>query len=234
VTVDVLVADDQELVRAGLRTMLEADPGLRVVGEAVDGPDAVGKALRLRPDVVLMDIRMPGWDGIEATRRIVRAADPPPAVLVVTTFELDEYVVAALRAGADGFLLKTATSAELHAAVRAVAGGGAVVAPGPTRRLLDTHVRRASPLPLPPAYARLSQRERDVLLHVASGRTNREIGAVLFLGETTVKTHVSSLLATLALGNRVQLAVFAYEHGLVVPGGRDGPDQSRSPGTTLG
>ena len=233
-TVDVLVADDQELVRAGLRTMLEADPGLRVVGEAVDGVEAVREALRLRPDVVLMDIRMPRMDGIEATRRLLAAATPPPAVLVVTTFETDEYVLGALRAGAEGFLLKTATSAELHAAVRAVAAGGAVVSPGPTRRLLDSHVRRASPLPPPAAYGRLSQRERDVLLHVAAGRTNREIGAALFVGETTVKTHVSALLSTLGLGNRVQLAVFAYEHGLVVPGGRDGPDQSTSPRTTIG
>jgi DNA-binding NarL/FixJ family response regulator len=208
----VLIADDQPLMRAGFRTVLEATGAIAVVGEAEDGAAALRAADELRPDVVLMDIRMPGMDGIEATRRM-----PQRRVLVLTTFGLDEYIVEALRAGASGFMTKDAPAAELVAAVRAVAAGDAVLSPAVTRQLLDRVARR-----LPPAgaaatgaAAALTEREREVLQLVAGGMSNAEIAAALVVAEPTVKTHVSNLLGKLGLRDRVQAVIYAYEQGLV-------------------
>lgn len=217
--VRVLLVDDQPLLRTGFALVLGNEPDLEVVGEAADGEVALRQVEALRPDVVLMDIRMPRMDGIEATRALV-ARGPLPRVLVLTTFDHDEYVVEALRAGASGFLLKDVPADDLVEAVRVVHRGDAVVAPAVTRRLLD----RFAPL-LPaaatvsaPDTGRLTDRERDVLLLVARGWSNAEIAAELVVGETTVKTHVSNLLAKLGLRDRVQLVVHAYETGLVQPG----------------
>ena len=210
-----LIVDDQALVRAGFRKLLESEEGFEVVGEAADGIEAVAEVRRLGPDVVLMDIRMPRLDGIEATRRI--AAGGRPAVLVLTTYDLDEYVFEALQAGASGFLLKDAPPDDLVAAVRTVARGDALLAPSVTRRLIAEFTSRKRPDPeaaLPP----LTQRETDVLKLVARGMSNAEIAATLFLGEATVKTHVGSLLAKLHCRDRVQAVVRAYESGLVAPG----------------
>jgi DNA-binding NarL/FixJ family response regulator len=217
-----LLVDDQPLLRLGFRTVLETQPDLEVVGEAGDGAQAVTMTRAVRPDVVLMDVRMPVMDGIEATRRIV-ASGSPARILVLTTFNLDEYVYAALRAGASGFLLKDVPPADLLTGVRAVAAGDAVVAPNVTRRLLDAF---ADHLPDPatgrsPVDERLHQltdREREVLLEVARGRSNAEIGATLNVSEATVKTHVGRILTKLALRDRVQIVVFAYEAGVVRPG----------------
>ncbi|GIF55621.1 response regulator [Asanoa iriomotensis] len=218
-TVRVLLADDQALVRTGFRMVLESQPDLSVVGEAGNGAQAVAMAGALRPDVVVMDVRMPVEDGIVATGRIV-AAGLPARVIVLTTFDLDEYVYAALRAGASGFLLKDAPPADLLAAIRAVAAGDAVVAPPVTRRLIDAF---AGYLPDPAAPAggrldRLTEREREVLLEVAQGRSNAEIAARLRLAEATVKTHVGRILTKLDLRDRVQVVVFAYETGVVARG----------------
>ncbi len=211
-----LVVDDQELVRAGFRMILERG-GLEVVGEAADGESAVALAKGLVPDVVLMDIRMPVLDGIEATRQVV-AAHPEVRVVVLTTFDLDEYVLEAVRAGASGFLLKDIPPADLVHAVRVVARGDALLAPALTRRLLERFA--ASPgLTVCPALERLTPREGEVVRLVASGLSNAEVGATLFLSEATVKTYVSRLLAKLDVRDRVQLTVLAYESGLVVPGG---------------
>ena len=216
-TVSVLIADDQELMRAGLRTILESDAGTHVLGEAADGAAAVEAALRVRPDVVLMDIRMPGVDGLEATRRIVQA-DRGTRVLILTTYDLDEYVYEALRAGASGFLLKDAPSDQLLAAIRVVAAGDALLAPSVTRRLIQEFALR------PPGHARraeivgLTEREREVLLLVARGLSNLEIAETLVIGETTVKTHVGRVLDKLGARDRVQAVVMAYETGLVKPG----------------
>ncbi len=211
-----LVVDDQELVRAGFRMILERG-GLEVVGEAADGESAVALAKRLVPDVVLMDIRMPVLDGIEATRQVV-AAHPEVRVVVLTTFDLDEYVLEAVRAGASGFLLKDIPPADLVHAVRVVARGDALLAPALTRRLLERFA--ADPgLTACPALERLTPREGEVVRLVASGLSNAEVGATLFLSEATVKTYVSRLLAKLDVRDRVQLTVLAYESGLVVPGG---------------
>ena len=216
-----LLVDDQPLLRTGFRMILEAEPDLVVVGEAVDGVDAVESARALQPDVVLMDIRMPRLDGVEATRRVTSVPDAP-RVLILTTFDLDEYVVEGLRAGASGFLLKDVPAEDLIAAVRTVAAGDAVVAPRVTRRLLD---RFASKLPRvdagapPPALADLTEREREVLQLIARGLSNAEIAAELFVSETTVKTHVGHVLTKLGLRDRVQAVVLAYESGIVRPAG---------------
>ena len=214
----VLLADDQALVRSGLRLILEAQAGLRVVGEAADGREAVERTRLLRPDVVLMDVRMPVLDGIEATRRLV-LADQPARIVMLTTFERDEYVYRALRAGASGFLLKTAQPPELAAAVRAVAAGDTLLAPSITRRLVEDFARRPPPGPaLPEALAELTPREVEVLRLIAEGLANREIAARLVLGEATIKTHVNRILFKLDLRDRVHAVVMAYETGLVRPG----------------
>lgn len=210
----VVVADDQEIVRTGLRMILDAQPGVEVVGEAGDGRAAVEKARRLRPDVCLMDIRMPGMDGIEATRQVLALPDPP-AVVVITTFDLDEYVYGALRAGAKGFLLKDAGPELLTQAVHAAAGGDALIAPRITRRLLETFASGDAATAAQPTepIEPLTGREEDVLLTVARGRTNAEIAAELHISLSTVKTHLSSLMAKLGARNRVELVMWAYDTG---------------------
>jgi DNA-binding NarL/FixJ family response regulator len=211
----VLIADDQELVRAGFRMILER-AGVEEVDEAVDGDEAVRLAAGGSPDVVLMDVRMPRMDGIEATRRIV-AAGSPSRVVVLTTFDLDEYVYEAVRAGACGFLLKDIPPADLVHAVRVAARGDALLAPALTRRLLDRYVERPLPSARPAELAAATDRELEVLRLVAAGRSNAEIAGDLFLSEATVKTYVSRMLTKLDLRDRLQLAVFAYQCGLVVP-----------------
>jgi DNA-binding NarL/FixJ family response regulator len=214
VTVSVIVADDQAVVRAGLRVVLDAAPDIEVVGEAADGAQAAELAERLRPDVVVMDVRMPGVDGIEGTRRITALPGPPVRVLVVTTFDLDRHVYDALRAGASGFVLKDIEPDELRAAVATVHAGQALFAPSVTNRLVSAFVERDRP-GLPPARDELTAREREVLALIAAGLTNPEIAAKLHVAGTTVKTHVSHLLTKLGLRDRVQLVVYAYENGLV-------------------
>jgi DNA-binding NarL/FixJ family response regulator len=216
--ISILIADDQPLARNGLQAMLGAQDDLEVVGEAEDGAQAVEEALRLRPDVVVMDIRMPKLDGIEATRRLQQHAGAP-RVLVLTTFDLDEYVYEALRAGAGGFMLKDAPPGQLAEAVRTVAVGDSLLAPAVTRRLVERYVRR----PPPDAAARdtfgeLTERELEVLRLVAGGLSNAEIAERLFLSEATVKTHLTRILSKLGLRDRVQAVVLAYESGLVEPG----------------
>ena len=221
-SISVLLADDQPLLRRGFRMILEAEGDLTVVAEAADGEEAVDLARRHAPDVVLMDIRMPGLDGIEATQRIT-AADTHVRVLVLTTFDLDEYAFGALRAGASGFLLKDVRPAELVAAIRTVAAGDAVISPRVTRRLLEEYTRV---LPLSasqmqeryPQLSALTEREREVLIAVARGLSNAEIAASLFVSEATVKSHVGRILAKLGLRDRVQVVVLAYEAGLIQPG----------------
>lgn len=212
----VVIADDERLIRAGYRMILESEPDLDVVGEAVDGVEAVELVRRLAPDVVLMDVRMPRLDGIAATRAIVRRP-PAPAVLVVTTFDLDEYVFQALRAGATGFLLKDASEAVLLAALRSAPEGVSLISPTITRRLVEAYAPRPAG-PDRSAVDRLTPREVDVLTQLALGRSNAEIARGLGIGETTVKTHVSRLLAKLGLSSRIQAVVLAYETGLVRPG----------------
>jgi DNA-binding NarL/FixJ family response regulator len=217
--VRVLVVDDQELVRAGFCVILEGAEGIAVAGEAGTGTEAVAAAARCAPDVVLMDVRMPEMDGIEAARLITEAGPGAPKVIMLTTFDLDDYVYEALRAGASGFLLKDAPRADLIAAVRCVAAGEAMLAPSVTRRLIEAFARRPpQAAPSPSRLASLTARERDILLQLARGRTNAEIAAELFVSEATVKTHVGHLLAKLGLRDRVQAAILAYETGLVVPG----------------
>jgi DNA-binding NarL/FixJ family response regulator len=222
VSISVLLADDQPLLRRGFRMIIEAEDDLTVTGEAGDGGEAVSVARRSPPDVVLMDIRMPGTDGIEATRRII-AANPAVRVLVLTTFDLDEYAFGALRAGASGFLLKDVRPAELISAIRTVAAGNAVVSPRVTRRLLEEYAQ-VMPAPagrqaeLYPQLSSLTEREGEVLEAVARGLSNAEIAAKLFVSETTVKSHVGRILAKLGLRDRIQIVVLAYEAGLVRPG----------------
>jgi DNA-binding NarL/FixJ family response regulator len=217
----VLVADDQELVRAGFRLILEA-AGFDVVGEAPDGAVAVELAARHRPDVILMDIRMPVLDGIAATRQLTASGPAAPKVVILTTFDLDDYVYEALRAGASGFLLKDAPRADLVAAVRVAAAGDALLSPSVTRRLIEAFAARpAEALPSPSRLASLTPRERDILLRLARGRTNLEIAADLVVSEATVKTHVAHLLAKLGLRDRVQAVILAYETGAVTPGRPD-------------
>jgi DNA-binding NarL/FixJ family response regulator len=215
----VLVVDDQELVRAGFCVILDTADGITVTGEAGDGAAAVAQAAAHRPDVVLMDIRMPGMDGLEATRLITAMAPPAPKVVMLTTFDLDDYVYAALRAGASGFLLKDSPRADLIAAVRVAARGEALLAPSVTRRLIEAFAHRPpETLPSPAQLASLTARERDVLLLLARGRSNAELAAALFVSEATVKTHVGNVLAKLGLRDRVQAVILAYETGLVTPG----------------
>ena len=215
-TVRLLIADDQALVRAGFRMILDAEDDLEVVGEAGDGLEAVAQAKRLKPDVVLMDIRMPELDGIEATRRL---RDDPVRVLMLTTFDLNEYVYEALRAGASGFLLKDVPPEQLAAGIRVVAQGEALLAPSITRRLIQEFAA-ASPTPPapPPGLDELTARELEVFRCVARGLSNAEIAAELIVSETTVKTHVARLLMKLGLRDRVQAVVLAYESGVAVPG----------------
>ncbi len=211
----VFLVDDQALVRAGLKLVVDAQDDMAVVGEAGDGREALEQLAVTSADVVLMDVRMPGLDGVAATAHLVeRDGDRAPRVIVLTTFDLDEYVFAALRAGASGFLLKDAQPEELLAAIRAVAGGDAVIAPSATRRLLAQVALPGAREPDARLNA-LTDREREVLLSVARGASNAEIGAELFMAEATVKTHVGRLLAKLGARDRVQLVVFAYEQGLV-------------------
>jgi DNA-binding NarL/FixJ family response regulator len=216
----VLIADDQALVRVGLRKILEFEPDTEVVGEAGDGEDAVRQAVRLRPDVVLMDIRMPVLDGIEATRRIVRA-QPAARVLILTTFGLDAYVYEALRAGASGFLLKDAPPEEIVAGVRIVARGEALLAPAVTRSVIEEFARREPPRPLqqPRALAELTAREREVLDLLLRGLSNPEICAELVISDATAKTHVARILMKLGVADRVHAVIWAYENGVVIPGG---------------
>jgi DNA-binding NarL/FixJ family response regulator len=218
--IGVLVVDDQPLVRAGLRKVFEVDPAIDVLGEAGDGNAAVTEALRLLPQVVVMDIRMPGMDGLEATRRLLRGRPDGPAVLVLTTFDLDEYVFEALRAGASGFLLKDAPPEDLLAAVHTVAGGAALLAPAVTRRVIERFAALPPGRPqLAAQMAELTPREREVLRLLARGRTNAEIADDLVISEGTVKTHVAHVLAKLGLRDRVQAVIFGYESGLTGPGG---------------
>ena len=217
----VVVADDQELVRAGFCVILEA-AGFTVAGEAADGAAAVALADSERPDVVLMDIRMPVMDGLEATRLITAAGPGAPKVVILTTFDLDDYVYEALRSGASGFLLKDAPRADLVAAVRVAAAGDALLAPSVTRRLIEAFARRpASVAPAPSRLLSLTPRERDILLQVARGRSNIEIARELVVTEATVKTHVGHLLAKLGLRDRVQAVILAYETGAITPGRPD-------------
>ncbi|MFB9464626.1 response regulator [Streptomyces cinereospinus] len=220
-TIRVLVADDQMMVREGFSVLLNAMPDIEVVGEAVNGREAVEQVRELAPDVVLMDIRMPELNGIEATREII-AADGAAKVLVLTTFDLDEYVYQALRAGASGFLLKDASARQLADGVRVVASGEALLAPSVTRRLITEFSRLSGPSALPAtaqaAYGDLTERETEVLVLIAQGLSNAEIAGRLVVAESTIKTHVSRILVKLGLRDRTQAAVFAYEARLVTPG----------------
>ncbi len=214
----ILIADDQELVRTGFRVVLDAEPDLEVVGEAGDGFAALDAVETLRPDIVLMDIRMPNLDGIEATRRI-SAGDGSPRILILTTFDLDDYVYEALRAGASGFLLKDARAEELQQAVRTVASGNALLSPAITRRLIESYTRRPPPTLHPAPLAELTPRELEVLRHLARGLSNTEIAHELVIGDATIKTHVARIFSKLDLHDRAQAVVLAYESGLVQPGG---------------
>ncbi len=223
--ITVLIADDQGMIRAGLRSLLEQDGGICVVGEAVDGLEAVDSARRMSPDVVLMDIRMPELDGIEATKRVLSEL-PGTRILMLTTFDLDEYVFAALRAGASGFLLKDAPSEDLISAVHTLARGEGLLAPAVTRRVIELFA--STPVPNAPRELELlSARELEVLRLLAQGLSNAEIARQLFVGEATIKTHVSSVLSKLGVRDRVQAVIYSYEAGLIRPGDawpRDDPD----------
>ena len=217
-TISVVVADDQGMVRSGFTTLLNAQPDIDVIGEAVNGQEAVTRAAELRPDVILMDVRMPVLDGLQATRRIA-ALEVGPRILILTTFDLDDYVYEALRAGASGFLLKDASAGELADAVRVVAAGDGLLAPSVTRRLIAEFARLGAPrTPDRKNLKDLTDRETEVLALVARGLANGEIAARLFVAEQTVKTHVSRILMKLGLRDRAQAVVFAYESGLVRPG----------------
>jgi DNA-binding NarL/FixJ family response regulator len=219
VSIRLLIVDDQELVRTGFRLFLETQDDLEVVGEAGNGLEAIELASELRPDVVLMDIRMPGMDGVETTARLTAAAiEPLPRVLVLTTFDLDEYVFGALRAGAAGFLLKDAPRERLLEAIRVVHGGEALLSPSITRRLIEDFAARTDPLQPPTSLEHLTPREREVLVLVARGLSNAEIAQRLVVTEATVKSHVRSILMKFGLRDRVQAVVFAYEHGIVAAG----------------
>ena len=216
-----LIADDQQLLRAGFRVILQSEPDIEVIGEAEDGADAVAKAQSLRPDVVLMDIRMPKLDGLAATEHLMKSPDGP-RVVVLTTFDQNEYVVRALRAGAYGFLLKDAPAARLIAAIRAAAGGDALIEPSITRRLVETFASRmpsGEPAGIPAALAALTDRELEVLRLVARGFSNAEIASEIMVAETTVKTHVARILNKISVRDRVQAVVLAYETGFVTRSG---------------
>lgn len=216
----VLIVDDQALVRAGFRMILEAEEDMEVVGEAANGREAIAEARRARPDVILMDVRMPEMDGIEATRRLLDSEVSASKVVMLTTFDMDEYVYDALRAGASGFLLKDVPPEQLVDGIRAVASGDALLAPSVTRRVIEEFVRRppTSVRTLPPELGELTPRELEVLKLIARGHSNAEIATELFVSETTVKTHVAHVLMKLTLRDRVQAVVLAYESGLVEPG----------------
>ncbi len=235
VTTRCLIADDQAVVREGIAAILAAQPGLEVVGQAADGADAVRQARHLQPDVVLMDVRMPAMDGMQATRQILGAAAGParPRVLMLTTFDLDDYVYEALRAGASGFLLKDATAAELVHAVRVVAAGDALLAPSVTRRLIADFARRPR-APFPATLGALTHRESEVLRLIAHGLSNAEISHTMVIAEQTTKTYVGRILAKLNLRDRAQAVVLAYETGLVTPGGSGRAAQTRTPGLSAG
>jgi DNA-binding NarL/FixJ family response regulator len=218
VTIRVVVADDQGMVRSGFSVLLNAQPDIEVIGEAVNGHEAVTQATGLHPDVILMDVRMPVLDGLQATRQIAAMPDPPK-ILVLTTFDLDDYVYEALRSGASGFLLKDASARELANAVRLVAAGDALLAPGVTRRLIAEFARMGAPRSPVRKLEGLTERESEVLALVAHGLSNAEIADRLFVAEQTVKTHVSRILMKLGLRDRTQAVVLAYETGLVHPGG---------------
>jgi DNA-binding NarL/FixJ family response regulator len=222
----ILITDDQALVRTGFRVIVDAEPDLEVVGEAADGRAAIDETLRLHPDVVLMDIRMPNLDGIEATRRIAAKGPRGPRVLILTTFDLDEYVYEALRAGASGFLLKDAGAEELLHAIRVVAAGEALLSPSITRRLIADYARRPPTSERPAALAELTPRELEVLRFVARGLSNSDIARQLVLGEATIKTHVARIFQKLNLHDRAQAVVLAYESGLVTPGEAADTDRS--------
>jgi DNA-binding NarL/FixJ family response regulator len=216
--ITVVVADDQGMIRAGLRSLLEADPDIKVIGEAVDGVAAIDEVRRLRPDVVLMDIRMPELDGLSATRQLI-AERPDLRVLALTTFDLDEYVFEALRAGASGFLLKDAPAEELTTAIHVLARGDALLAPAVTRRIVEAFVEQSHAAPAEtPELDDLSPREVEVLRLLAAGRSNAQIAAELVVSDATVKTHVSNILAKLRLRDRIHAVIYAYETGLVRPG----------------
>jgi DNA-binding NarL/FixJ family response regulator len=218
VSIAVLLADDQAMVRTGFRMILESESDIHVVGEAANGEQATAAARRLRPDVVLMDIQMPGGDGLEATRRITDDSELRSRVVILTTFERDDYVFEALKAGASGFLLKNAPPEELLNGVRVVAAGDGLLAPSVTRRVIEQFARRPVRPELAAQLDTLTQREREVLTMLARGRSNAELASELTVSEGTVKTHVSSLLGKLGLRDRVQAVVLAYESGLITPG----------------
>lgn len=218
-TVRVVIADDQQLIRAGFRMILAAEPDIEIVGEAATGTEAVSLNREMRPDVVLMDIRMPELDGIEATRRILaQNHEPKASVLILTTFDLDEYVYDALRAGASGFLLKDVPAPQLAVAIRTVGEGDALLAPSITRRLIEEFAAPRTPTRTPPGLSELTPRELEVFRLLATGMANGEIAAHLIVGETTVKTHVTRILMKLGVRDRVQAVVLAYEAGIVNPG----------------
>jgi DNA-binding NarL/FixJ family response regulator len=218
VSIRVAIVDDQALMRDGFSMILDAQPDIDVIGVAGDGRDGVELCRRTRPDVVLMDVRMPVLDGIEATRQIASEAGCSTRVLVLTTFDLDEYVYAAVRAGASGYLLKDTPAADLVAAVRVIAAGDALLSPAVTRRLIEAFAEQTAPTQAPELPGDLTEREREVLVLMADGLNNREIAERMFIGEATVKTHVSRLLTKLGVRDRVQAVVLAYESGLVRPG----------------
>ena len=218
-----LLADDQAMVRAGFRMILESQPDIEVVAEAANGEQATAATRRLRPDVVMMDIQMPGSDGLAATRRITSDTEQHSRVIILTTFERDEYVFEALHAGASGFLLKNAPPEQLIDAVRVVASGDALLAPSVTRRIIEQFARRPVDPVVRERLESLTQREREVLVMLARGNSNSELAAALFVSEGTVKTHVSSLLTKLEVRDRVQAVVLAYESGLVTPGRSPAP-----------
>ena len=217
-TISVVLADDQALVRAGFRLILEGEDDLAVVGEASDGEEAILTVGRLQPDVVLMDVQMPKLDGLEATRRIAQDPGIRSRVLILTTFEQDDYVFEALRGGASGFLLKNTPPEDLVQAVRIVAAGDALLAPSVTRRVIEEYSQRSAPLKNDAALEQLTERELEVLKLLATGKSNAELATQLYLGEGTIKTHVSHVLGKLGLRDRVQAVVYAYESGLAQPG----------------
>ncbi|MDP9794794.1 DNA-binding NarL/FixJ family response regulator [Catenuloplanes nepalensis] len=217
----ILIADDQPMIRSGVRVILESQPDLTVVGVAANGREAIERCRALRPDVVLMDVRMPELDGLAATRELLGAGEPAPRVLMLTTFDIDDYVYEALRAGASGFLLKDSEPEELMRAVRVVARSESLLAPTITRRLIENFLDSRPPEPASsPALDSLTDREREVLRHMAMGMSNAEIAKALFIAEQTTKTHVSRILNKLGLRDRVHAVVFGYENGLVTPGRR--------------
>jgi len=218
VSIRVVLADDQAMVRAGFRLILEAAADIDVLGEACDGEEAVSITERLRPDIVLMDVQMQRMDGVEATRRITQRPELASRVVILTTFERDDYVFGALRSGASGFLLKNAPPEELVHGVRVVAGGDALLAPSVTRRIVEEYAQRPAPRARDGGLERLTERELEVMRLLAGGKSNAELAAELYVGEGTVKTHVSSVLTKLGLRDRVQAVVYAYESGLVTPG----------------